>query len=119
MIRELYEAYPSKSDPITFANTIDLPYLNAVINESMRLMPIVVAGLSRVTSETTILNGFEIPKDTIVSAMLSNLSKDPRIWPEPESFVPERWLGKYKGAEVDRKAFMPFSAGSRSCIGQQ
>jgi len=45
--------------------------------------------------------------------------KDPRIWPDATSFVPERWLGKYKGVEVDRKAFLPFSAGSRNCPGQQ
>lgn len=45
--------------------------------------------------------------------------KDPRIWPDAEEFVPERWLKEYKGVEVDRKAFIPFSAGSRSCIGQQ
>ena len=119
MIQELDKAYPSKADPITFANTQDLPYLNAVIHESMRVMPIVVAGLSRITAEATILNGYEIPKDTIVSAMVGKLHKDPRIWPEPDSFVPERWMEKYKGAEVDRKAFMPFSAGSRNCIGQQ
>ena len=47
------------------------------------------------------------------------LMKDPRIWPDATSFVPERWLGKYKGVEVDRKAFLPFSAGSRNCPGQQ
>jgi cytochrome P450 len=40
-------------------------------------------------------------------------------WPDGRSFVPVRWLGKYKGVEADRKAFMPFSAGSRNCIGQQ
>ena len=41
---EIDTAFPSKDDPITFAKTQDLPYLNAVINESMRVMPIVVAG---------------------------------------------------------------------------
>jgi cytochrome P450 len=47
------------------------------------------------------------------------MSSDPRIWPDAESFVPERWLGKYKGVEADRKAYLPFSGASRSCIGQQ
>lgn len=42
---EIDAAFPSKNDPITFANTQDLPYLNAVINESMRIMPIVTSGM--------------------------------------------------------------------------
>jgi cytochrome P450 len=44
LMAEINTAFPSKSDSITFANTQDLPYLNAVINESMRVMPIVVGG---------------------------------------------------------------------------
>lgn len=44
---------------------------------------------------------------------------DPRIWPDPKLFVPERWIKPYKGVEADRKAFIPFSAGSRNCPGQQ
>lgn len=42
--REIDVAFPSKDDTITFANTQDLPYLNAVINETLRVMPIVVSG---------------------------------------------------------------------------
>jgi cytochrome P450 len=60
-----------------------------------------------------------LTQKTVVSAWISALTKDPRIWPDAEAFVPERWLGNYKGAEVDRKAFLPFSGASRSCIGQQ
>jgi cytochrome P450 len=44
LVAEIETAFPAKYDSITFANTQDLPYLNAVINESMRVMPIVIAG---------------------------------------------------------------------------
>ncbi len=44
-IQELDVSFPAKDDPITFAKTQDLPYLNAVINESMRVMPIVTLGM--------------------------------------------------------------------------
>jgi cytochrome P450 len=44
---EIDAAFPSKDDPITFARTQDLPYLNAVINESMRSHPIVAVGALR------------------------------------------------------------------------
>jgi cytochrome P450 len=43
----------------------------------------------------------------------------PTHWPDASSFIPERWMGPYKGVEPDRRAFLPFSGGSRSCIGQQ
>lgn len=46
-------------------------------------------------------------------------SKDPDLWPDPDSFVPERWLGKYKGFDADHAAAIPFSIGQRNCIGQQ
>ncbi|RDL37967.1 uncharacterized protein BP5553_05400 [Venustampulla echinocandica] len=114
LVEEIDEAFPSKDELITIAKTQDLPYLNAVINDSMRVMPI-ATGLPRYTTETTVICDSEIPPRW---RHFCN-DKDPRIWPDPESVVPERWLGEYKGAEVDRKAFVPFSAGSRNCPGQQ
>lgn len=119
LISEIDSTFPSLEDTITFAKTQDLPYLNSVINESMRIMPIVTAGIVRLVPETTILCGFEVPKDTIVSAWINEMQRDSRIWPDPDTFIPERWLGDYKGVSADRKAFLPFSAGSRNCIGQQ
>lgn len=54
-----------------------------------------------------------------MSVNLAELGKDPSLWPDPELFLPERWLGKYKGMEADKKATLPFSAGPRNCIGMQ
>lgn len=45
--KEIDTTFPSKDDRISFANTQDLPYLNAVINETLRIMPIVVSGMLR------------------------------------------------------------------------
>ncbi|KAM3072746.1 hypothetical protein ACMFMF_007078 [Clarireedia jacksonii] len=119
LVQEILNAFPNKDEPITFATAQELPYLNAAINESMRLMPIVLTGLPRETTETTFIDGYEIPKSCLTTAYINMLQKDPRIWPDAESYIPERWLGKYKGVLADRKAFMPFSAGLRNCIGQQ
>ncbi|KAE9365295.1 cytochrome P450, partial [Stipitochalara longipes BDJ] len=119
LVAELDTAFPSKRDPITFAKTQDLPYLNAVINEALRVLPIISAGVSRVTTETTILANYEIPPGVEVLGWFSAMMVDPAAWPDANDFVPERWLGKYRGAEVDRALFIPFSLGSRNCIGQQ
>ena len=47
LVAEIDASFPSQNDTITFSKTQDLPYLNAVINESMRIRPIVVAGASK------------------------------------------------------------------------
>jgi cytochrome P450 len=80
---------------------------------------LILLGMARYTTETKIVSGFEIPPGCIVSACPKALMKDANIWPDAGQFIPERWLESYKGAEVDRKAYFPFSAGSRNCIGQQ
>lgn len=51
--------------------------------------------------------------------MSSCLLSDSRYWPAAAEFIPERWIKEYQGMAIDRKAFIPFSAGSRNCIGQQ
>ncbi|KAK0120157.1 hypothetical protein ONS95_011563 [Cadophora gregata] len=118
LVAELDEAFPSRDDPITFEKTNNLPYLNAALNESMRVMPVAVA-FGRLATEPVVVNGYEIPPGTQVSINLAELGKDPQYWPDPELYIPERWLGPYKGHEADRKATLPFSAGPRNCIGMQ
>ena len=61
LVKKIDDAFPFKTDAITFAKTQDMPYLNAVLNESMRRMPIVMAGLARQATERTVLCGHEIP----------------------------------------------------------
>lgn len=51
--------------------------------------------------------------------MTTRAMLDESIWPDAKDFIPERWLSPYKGKDIDRKAYLPFSAASRSCIGQQ
>jgi cytochrome P450 len=61
LVSEINAAFPSLDGPITFAASQNLSYLNPCINGSMRLMPIVRNGLSRITEETIVLDGLEIP----------------------------------------------------------
>jgi cytochrome P450 len=77
------------------------------------------SGMARWTTETKVVSGYEIPPSCMVSPSPKTLMRDEKFWPDSKSFIPERWLGTYKGAEADKKAFFPFSAGSRNCIGQQ
>ncbi|KAG0647760.1 Cytochrome P450 monooxygenase FUS8 [Hyphodiscus hymeniophilus] len=115
LLEEIDTSFPNMDDEITFAATQSLPYLNACINESMRVMPIVRTGIPRIAEQATVLDGYEIPSGTLVTAYIDAMMRDSRVWSEANQYVPERWLQ----GEVDRKAFLPFSGGLRNCIGQQ
>jgi cytochrome P450 len=95
-----------------------LPYLGAVINEALRLMPPVPQGLQRVVPpEGMELAGKFIPGNTFVSVSPWTLQRDPRNWGRPDEFIPERWIGE--GPEpCNRDAFIPFSIGAYSCVGK-
>ena len=103
------------------APTVDdvarLPFARAVVAESMRLYPPAYA-VGRICAERTELGGHVIEPawGVITSPWLAH--HDPRWWPEPETFRPERWLEPDQG-ERPRLAYFPFGAGSRICIGEQ
>lgn len=98
----------------------DLPkldYLKAVIKESLRLYPATPLLVPRETSDICVLNGYEIPKKTLVYVNSWAIGRDPEYWEKPEEFEPERFLGSsydYKGTEFE---FIPFGSGRRGCPG--
>lgn len=101
----------------TYASVRGIAYLRACIDESLRLSPSVAFGLQRKTPpEGASVMGQWIPGDTSVSIPAYVAHRDPKIFPEPESFVPERWL-KEEAKEI-QKYFIAFSAGARGCIGR-
>jgi cytochrome P450 len=91
--------------------------------------------MMRYTENPTVLSGYQIPAkvnkeistcgntltstQTTVQPWAGAAMTDPKIWPDAKMFVPERWLGEYKGVVADKKDFFSFSAGRRGCIGQQ
>ncbi len=89
-----------------------LPLLERVIKESMRVLtPVPWNG--RVTSQTTELGGYELPKGTEVFVSIYQTHHLAEIYSEPEKFNPRRW----ETFEPTMFEYNPFSAGSRVCIG--
>jgi cytochrome P450 len=97
----------------------DLPglrYTRAVVSEATRLYPPAwIIGRS-VTADLT-LDGWRLPAGSIAAVSPLLLHHDPRWYPDPERFDPERWLGDR--SPVPRHAFLPFGTGPRACIGEQ
>lgn len=112
---ELDEAFPDPTSPLDFNTLAELPYLNAVINEGLRLgTPL--SGLPRVVPpEGFFVEGSFIPGGTVTSVPNFTQQLDPRNFsPNPEAFIPERWLDGFKdpNGRADENAIMSFSFGS-------
>lgn len=91
-----------------------LPYTTAVVKEATRLYPI-VPFIPRHADTDCEIDGHIIPAGTDILVSVWSIHHDPDIWPDPETFRPERFLA---GPTHDRYAWLPFGAGSRACIGQ-
>ncbi|KAJ7748818.1 cytochrome P450 [Mycena maculata] len=121
LTRELDEAFPDPADPLNFETLAELPYLNAVINEGLRLgTPL--SGLERITPATgAIIDNIFIPSNTIVSVPAFTQQLDPsNFYPRPEEFLPDRWLigGLEEDAVLEPNAIMSFSFGPYGCLGR-
>ncbi|XP_072263486.1 cytochrome P450 2K4-like isoform X2 [Pyxicephalus adspersus] len=95
----------------------NMPYTNAVIHETQRLANILPMNLPRETTRNVTFKGFYLPKGTYVVPLLESVLHDKTQFEKPDKFYPEHFLDS-QGAFVKKAAFMPFSAGRRSCIGE-
>ncbi len=93
-----------------------LPFAHACFAEAMRLFPPVWT-IARTAAEEYEWRGFRVPRGSILLAPQWVLHRDPRFWPEPERFHPDRFL-QDPGETRPRFAYFPFAAGSRQCIGE-
>jgi Cytochrome P450 len=98
-----------------------LPYLNAVIKETLRLYAPLPTFEPRSPPMDTVIDGYPIPAGTVVGMSPYSLHRDPTIFPKPLTFNPERWLTE-KGTLIPESSsqnryFWAFSSGGRMCIG--
>ncbi|KAF5940664.1 hypothetical protein HYC85_021831 [Camellia sinensis] len=95
----------------------ELPYLQAVVKETLRLHPSLPFLLPRSASEDTNYMGYHIRKNTQVLVNVWAIGRDPDCWDNPLSFKPERFIGssiEYKGQHYE---LIPFGTGRRICVG--
>ncbi|KAF9048946.1 cytochrome P450 [Panaeolus papilionaceus] len=95
----------------------------AVLHETLRLFP-VATSFPKVSTEDTILTTHNlqgepktiaVPKGAYITISIVGIHYNPRYWPDPKAFKPERFLK----SDWPRDAFIPFSSGSRACLGRR
>lgn len=112
---EVRKAFPSGS--LKESDIINLPYLQAVIKEVMRLHPAGTLLLHKAMKDGLDLSGYRVPKGTSVIVNTWAIGQNPQFWNEPDVFRPERFLEKQISFYGKDFELIPFGSGKKSCPG--
>lgn len=97
--------------PPEWADLERLRFTGNVVSESLRLFP-PVYNAARECVVPDSIDGYPIPRGTVLLLSILGVHRDPRHWAEPDAFRPERFEGEWP-----RRAFLPFATGKHQCIG--
>ncbi|KAL4222985.1 Thromboxane-A synthase [Mactra antiquata] len=119
LIAEIDEKVPNDESDIKYDTVMDMPYLDQVINETLRMYP-PVGRMDRAVGveEGVQINGYSFPSGTSVGFSIYMMHHNKKYFPEPDAFKPERFSAEEK-AKRDPIVFMPFGHGPRNCIGMR
>jgi cytochrome P450 len=112
---EVRRALGNESVPTRLEQLDALPFLEACAHETMRLKPVAPI-LPQQAARDTVVGGVQIPQGTLCIFMMRTGATDPRHFPQPETFDPDRWLRD--DAASAKRISMPFGAGPRMCPGR-
>ncbi|KAI0602456.1 cytochrome P450 [Biscogniauxia sp. FL1348] len=119
LLSEIRGSFTDAKD-MSFDTLANLKYLNACLKEALRVYPPIPIASPRAIREGggQIITGRWVPPGTRVSMHHWSTYHSPINFKDPDSFVPERWLGDPLYADDAFEAHQPFSWGPRNCLGQ-
>mmetsp|Transcript_3109 Transcript_3109/g.6853 ORF Transcript_3109/g.6853 Transcript_3109/m.6853 type:complete len:765 (-) Transcript_3109:54-2348(-) len=121
--------------PVLKCMISQMPYLDAVIKESMRLYPVAPFIVRKLTTDITIpideelatnqedtKKSISMPASTFACIWIYALHRNPKLWDRPGEFLPERWIDpELRSRDLGQEeygSYMPFAIGPRNCLGQ-
>ncbi|GLT61428.1 hypothetical protein SLA2020_341340 [Shorea laevis] len=96
---------------------INLPYIDSIAKETMRLHPVAPLLVPRLSREDCQIAGYDIPKGTRILVSVWTIGRDPSVWDKPNEFCPERFIGKAIDVKGHDYELLPFGSGRRMCPG--
>ena len=114
--QEVLQLTPS-ADDVSLENIDAMAYLNACIEESMRLKPVAPYLPLEALRDTTI-EGVHVPTGTLVWCVMRHDSVSNAYFANATAFAPERWLGDTSAKQASKGVSIPFGAGPRTCPGR-
>ncbi|XP_019089627.1 PREDICTED: flavonoid 3'-monooxygenase-like [Camelina sativa] len=107
-----------KDNIVEESHITKLPYVVAIMKETLRLYPTVPLLVPHLPTETSVVGGYTIPKNTKTFINVWSIQRDPQVWDNPTEFRPERFLDNkscdFTGTDY---RFLPFGSGRRICVG--
>ncbi|KAH9990641.1 high nitrogen upregulated cytochrome P450 monooxygenase 2 [Russula compacta] len=128
---EVEKEFPAGEEPLDAAKLCRMAWLNACINEALRLHPPVSSGSQRSVlrgAGPKVLGNHVIPEQTQLFLHTHSIQRDPRNFSMPDAFLPQRWIGTEAETTTSSPplgitthnpaAFIPFSYGPTACVGK-
>ncbi|KAF3333911.1 isoflavone 2'-hydroxylase-like protein [Carex littledalei] len=92
----------------------NLSYLRAIINETLRLHPVVPLDVPHESATECFIDGYRVPSETTLLINIHAIHRDPAVWKDPTEFRPER----FENGKAEGMWFLPFGMGRRKCPGE-
>ncbi|XP_011188715.1 probable cytochrome P450 12a4, mitochondrial [Zeugodacus cucurbitae] len=122
---EVMRVLPQRDGKFAADTQSRIPYLRACLKEALRIYPLGTGNI-RVIPKDVVLSGYQVPKNSWVSVVATNLLTNDDYYPHAQQFLPERWL---RSAETGEGAdslkptnpfiYIPFGFGPRMCVGRR
>nr|KAJ0201824.1 hypothetical protein LSAT_V11C600340830 [Lactuca sativa] len=117
--QEEIEKHVGRDRMVEESDLKNLVYLQAIINETMRLYPAAPLSVPHESTQDCIVGGYTVPKGTRLLVNIWKIQHDPEIWEDPFEFIPERFFTSKKDIDIKGQHFelIPFGSGRRMCLG--
>ncbi|XP_075983406.1 cytochrome P450 6B5-like [Anticarsia gemmatalis] len=118
VLQEVDEYLRRNDNVLKYECITEMPYLDACIDETLRLYPVLSMLTREMAEDYTLPDGLRLEKGLRVHLPVIHLHNNPDFFPEPEEYKPERFYGDNK-RDIKPYTYMPFGDGPRVCIGMR